>query len=552
MSDKDDERTSKPITLRPSRTGWKLFRHSKKYNTAVNDLNVKRNNKKTKRSSGSSSHAEEHLIQNALTTRLLRKDTDSIQRKRSTSTGSLDSEDSAEDPKVKSTRLTEYLQQKDKSFKDLITDFKVLVQPNENDEDSMDGKAIPLKVFREKSEKRLVQLPGNSDELSDTSEQRERSVGSLTSFSLYSSISSVPSDAKKQLDDDSVVRHIVLRDYKVPFQVSTEKPKHHGNIMSSISVSTPSSPNTTAVTNIESDTDADFADDFLQSMLDEVAKDMEELQTLFSKNKSHSHLDAVISSNQSQNDMNTDLASLCSTASFDADDFAEDDFVDHSPFEAKDQFVITTIVEEDEDGSSDDPVEAALKRGRLISAQAEIESFKSTESDLTSASENESKTSLSGSLISFVPDYNDFFLPGSSTSQRQLSKSISWKIGKPLVHLFQPDTTKSSDINFNISGSASSSKKSTNQISTCLSKQPVSILRSNSGRQLSESTEVNPKSSSKNSRRNLYSSDVSTNGSVISSASSETSDSVCYMLERLRNETERRRNRVRIRRGISQ
>lgn len=527
---------SRPLTPHPSRTGWKLFRPSKKDNKQVKGNYTKKKVRKTRK------YAQEHLNVHPSTTIKVSEEIETIQRKRTSSTGSSESDESTHDAKIKSTRLSEYRLRNVKSTADLIGEYENVV--HENDEESLDGKAIPLRVFRQNLEQSVFQLPEASDD--ELSAMREQS--SLTSFSLYSSLSSVPSDAKKQLDDDSVIRSSLAHDYKIPFQVSTEKPKPRTNT-SSPSVFVPLSPKSTAVSNIEND--IDVADEFLQSMLDEVAKDMEELQTLFAKNKSHTKLDAIISNEQIQNSMNADQSSQCSTASFDADDFAEDDFTDHSHFETRDEFVITTIVEEDEDGSADDPVEAALQRGRMISAQAEIESSKSNESDLTFVSECESKTSLAGSFISFSPESKEFGSTRSMTPPRQLFKSISWKKGQPEVHLFQPDTTKVPDIDYTISCSFDPSTKSTYQTSKFSSQRPVSILKTNSGREVSKAKDVKQKSMFTSTKRSSSSSDVSTNGSIISSASSETNDSVCYMLERLRNETERRRNRVRTRRGIS-
>lgn len=562
----DESQTVRPLTPHPATSSWKLSRNSKKERKKLRQDNKNRK-AKTKPQVDLSNQQLSDVP--ALRTRMEEKQP--VLRKRSSSTGSLDSDESAQDPRIKSVSLKSY-RSKDRYITDDDKDHAIC-DAQETDEDSTEGKAIPLSLYRRKNHQNeppidhIVEQKLEND-LSVTSDPNEESNQSLTSFSLLSSISSVSSTAKKQLDDDSLVRKSMVNDYSIPYQVSTgaSSPDRKGAGLFS---STPSSPTSTAVPNIENENDGYFSDDLLQSMLDEVSKDMEELQSLFAKNKTISSLNSsTVDQNENlSNGANfaNEQSSQCSTASFDLDEFAEDDFADPIPLNKGGKFMISTIVEEDEDGSEDDPIEAALKRGRQFSLQAEIESSRSVESDLTSTSA--SKVSLTGSLISFVPEEDPISVDPSSsksdasTPSRVLNKSISWKMGKPEVHVFHPYTDKSfnidSALNMVSSFDPRYDKRKTGSGHLKVSHtRPVSILRSNSGRELCSVSKDkgNLSSSPITNQKTTQPSDVSLSGSITSSASmfSDASESVCLMLERLRDETERRRARIRKHRALKQ
>lgn len=119
----------------------------------------------------------------------------------------------------------------------------------------------------------------------------------------------------------------------------------------------------------------------LQDIIDEVEKDMMELDSLFAATGSKPQEDrpseqairratrnsgwisngAILDSNSSEE---------ASVISFDSDEFAEDDDIEQRPIVTRStSFEITTIIEENE--SDDDPLEAALIRGELLSMDAE-------------------------------------------------------------------------------------------------------------------------------------------------------------------------------------
>lgn len=551
----EKEQTVRPLTPHPAVSSWKLSRNSKK------ERKKQRKEKRSRKGKKQVSLSNEQLSKVPLIN-THSEEKQPVLRQRSSSTSSLNSEESAEDPKVKSISLKSYRSKERLPIHDDSDEYHTASVNQKSDEDSIEGNAVPLTVFRRRNRQNeppidnVVEKTIEND-LSVTSDPNEESIQSLTSFSLLSSISSVSSSAKKQLDDDSLVQKSMVNNYSIPYQVSTER--------SPLSSKTPSSPTSTAVPNIDTDDDACFSDDILQSMMDEVSRDMEELQSLFAKNKT------ISSFNTSAVDPNSNLneqSSQCSTASFDLDEFAEDDFMDPIPLRKEEKFIISTIVEEDEDGSEDDPIEAALKRGRQFSLQAEIESSRSVESDLTSTSA--SKTSLTGSLISFVPEEKEeepsamdtsSFTSDPSTPSRGLNKSISWKMGKPKVHVFHPYTEKSLNIDSALDMVCSfdprhdkPSRGPGEAKASC--KRPVSILRSNSGRiigSISQEKE-NRRVPSATKHKATQSGDVSVSGSVTSSTSmlSEASESVCRMLDRLKDETERRRARIRKRRELKQ
>jgi hypothetical protein len=540
-------------------SSWKLSRNSKKERKKhrKEKKSKKRKNQQVKLPNDKLSSLDGPILSIRL------EEKQPVLRKRSSSISSLDSEESAQDLKIKSIPLKSYRSKERLATNDNESHIALVAQ--DTDEDSIAGKGIPLTIFRSKNRQNEAPIHHSVEEkiendLSVTSDPNE----SLASFPLLSSISSVSSTAKKLMDDDSLVRKSMVNDYSVPYQVSTERSspirKGFDNVLS---ISTPSSPTSTAVPNIENDDD-NFSDDLLQSMLDEVSKDMEELQSLFAKNKTISSLDTgTVDQNETHSSVANfanEQSSQCSTASFDLDEFAEDDFDDPAPCNRGGNFTISAILEKDENGSEDDP----------NSLRADIESSRSVESDLTSTSA--SKVSLTGSLISFVTEdreeetehnANDDSTSASdpSTPSRGLSKSISWKMGKPEVHLFHPYTDKSynidSALNLVCSFDPRCDKRKRGPDGTTAScKRPVSILRSNSGREIypnsqeKENLSVPPVTKQKTSK----SSDVSLSGSVTSSTSmlSEASESVCRMLDRLRDETERRRARIRQRREFKQ
>jgi hypothetical protein len=560
-------RNIRPLTPHPATSSWKLSRNSKKERKKhrKEKKSKKRKNQQVKLSNEKLSSLDGPI----LSTRLEEKQP--VLRKRSSSTSSLDSEESAKGLKIKSIPLKSY-RSKDRLARNDDEGHTTLVA-QETDEDSIQGKGIPLTIFRRKNRQNEAPIDHIVEEkiendLSVTSDPNE----SLASFSVLSSISSVSSTAKKLMDDDSLVRKSMVNDYSVPYQVSTERSSPIRKGVDTVPpTSTPSSPTSTTVPNIEDDDD-NFSDDLLQSMLDEVSKDMEELQSLFERNKTISSLDTgTVDQNENPSSVANfanEQSSQCSTASFDLDEFAEDEFDDPIPFNRGGKFTISTIVEEDEDGSEDDPIEAALKRGRQYSLRAEIESSRSVESDLTSASA--SKVSLTGSLISFVTEdreeehrANDNSTSASdpSTPSRGLNKSISWKMGKPEVHVFHPYTDKSYNIDSALNMVSSfdprcDKRKREPEGAKASCKRPVSILRSNSGREiyLNSQEKENRSVPPVTKQKAVKSSDVSLSGSVTSSTSifSEASESVCRMLDRLRDETERRRARIRQRREFKQ
>lgn len=550
----EKDQTARPLTPHPAASSWELSRNSKKERK-------KRRKEKTSRKGKKQVSLSNEQLSNVPLVNTYSEEKQPVLRQRSSSTSSLNSEESAEDPKIKSISLKSY-RSKERVANHDDTDKHHTAFDQKSDEDSIEGNTVPLTVFRRRNQQNeppidnVVEKKIEND-LSVTSDPNQESIQSLTSLSFLSSISSVSSSAKKQLDDDSMVQKSMVNNYSIPYQVSTER--------SPLSSKTPSSPTSTAVPNIETDDDACFSDDLLQSMMDEVSRDMEELQSLFAKNKT------ISSFNMSFVDPNSNLneqSSQCSTASFDLDEFAEDDFIDPMPLRSGEKFMISTIVEEDEDGSEDDPIEAALKRGRQFSLQAEIESSRSIESDLTSTSA--SKTSLTGSLISFVPEEKEedpsametsSFTSDPSTPSRGLNKSISWKMGKPKVHVFHPYTEKSLNIDsalnmvFSFDPRHDKPNRGSGEAKASC-KRPVSILRSNSGRVIGSISQEkeNRRVPFVTKHKATQSGDVSLSGSVTSSTSmlSEASESVCRMLDRLKDETERRRARIRKRRELKQ
>lgn len=196
----------------------------------------------------------------------------------------------------------------------------------------------------------------------------------------------------------------------------------------------------------------------LQDIIDEVEKDMMELDSLFSspvsktsdrheKKKTNGwagNTSGWISNGAMQGNSSTH-SEESSIISFDSDEFAEDDDHEHRPVTRVTNFQITTIIEENE-SDSEDPLEAALKRGEMLSKDA-----KETNSidgglismDTSSGVENSNKHSRENSYsrqggygsVHTDSDLSDSF---ASTSQSasppsSLEKSLNKKLKRPEI-----------------------------------------------------------------------------------------------------------------------
>lgn len=329
----------------------------------------------------------------------------------------------------------------------------------------------------------------------------------------------------------------------------------------------------------------------LQDIIDEVEKDMMELNSIFGsdvvepKRSDRTHGSSSRSGNENgwipNGALRSETTEDPSVMSFTSDEFAEDDYRDtfkQSVSASATSYEITTIIEENE--SDEDPLEAAFKRGELYSTDAgegiiyEDEGLLSLGTDecfnksamngsnfadsdlsesLTSASQSrygESRhtsgsvrtdSDLSDSLASrskgssLEKSLSKGSSSRSSGPSRQIKKSISWKAAHEVRTYDQP--FKSINLELAVQMVRSYDPRYAKETS------PPPLSRAKAERPLKS---ILRKSSSW-SVRDISSSDESSisqesNSSTLSS--SATSESVQYMVRKLQREAVRRRRKL--------
>ena len=326
----------------------------------------------------------------------------------------------------------------------------------------------------------------------------------------------------------------------------------------------------------------------LQDIIDEVEKDMMELDSLFVSDGSKPRDLSEIVNNWARKDSgwipngallqgNSEEASV---VSFDSDEFAEDDDQEYQPIvrsTSSTSFEITTIIEENE--SDDEPLEAALKRGELLSMDAE-EGMSSdegllsmgTSADAGNLSKNSKghqyqRSGANGSVHT-DSDLSDSFTSTSDSASpassldvslkkktklnksrppppsRRITKTLSWKEVDE-VHTF---TQPFKSINLEMALEMVRSYDPRYNTDTRATPQPPP--RMNAQKPLKSIL----KKSKTWSRRDFSSSDdssISQESNASTLSSNATSESVQYMVGKLKLEAARRRRKITIRRSTS-
>jgi len=305
----------------------------------------------------------------------------------------------------------------------------------------------------------------------------------------------------------------------------------------------------------------------LQDIIDDMEEDMKELKSIFKSSETFDDLQDDRSANRAESRSRDGWianGALCdescassgtSNFSFNSEDFAEDDFLGTDPvnLDGINSFEMTTIIEENEDGSQD-PLEAALKKGELLSAgefgDDKIPALKL--SILSDLSDSFSCTEEPAVQISISP-------------KRQLKKTISWK-AEDEVFTFKPPFKVNLEKALEMVRSYDPKYKNAAKPKLNSKPEVCALKRSNAQRPLKSILKSNHSFSHRTLNRSLSShlSDVSFDDTSLTSSqrsrqsslstfsSTSTSESVQRMVAMLKKETERRRKKLTDCRGDSQ
>ena len=313
----------------------------------------------------------------------------------------------------------------------------------------------------------------------------------------------------------------------------------------------------------------------LLDIIDDMEGDMNELKSIFRSSDTFDDLqhDSIASSENSRGDGwisngaihdENSSSSVASSFSFNSDEFAEEDHLvtEHVNLNVLE---MSTIIEENEE-SSQDPLDAALERGALNSKNAgeygeykvpELENSELSGSRLTKctgatgAPLSVRKSRSEGNRAKFIP-------------KQGLNKSISWKAENE-VFTFEPpfkanlelalEMVRSYDPRYNQAGKAKPVDKPV----------PPTLVRSNAQKPLRSILKTSESYSGRSLVRSLsahldrtlgahlseltfdeasVSSQRSRQSSTSTYSSNSTSESMKYMVGRLKEETNRRRNKL--------
>ena len=317
----------------------------------------------------------------------------------------------------------------------------------------------------------------------------------------------------------------------------------------------------------------------LQDIIDDIENDMRELKSILGS------VDSIDSFEDLKTDAKcnsswllsttTDDSSSSSLLSFSSDDFKEDDETPQKTFEMTNisKLEMTTIVEErEEENSSVDPIEAALKRGVCKSQKARENGDRSSQELPLFETKPAIKTSKSDTQVvvaSAQTRPTRGALRKSSArrqvnSERTMTKRISWK-AENQVHVFDLpckinleralNMVRSYDPRYKKTDTNAIKEPSKEEETKTLSRNDVqrplqSILRTsksyNNGRPTSRSSLkrslTNPDISI--SDESSVASQRSRQSSTSTFSSTSTSESVQYMVAKLKGEADRRKRKV--------